>query len=95
MHGVLSIKSHAILFSYIIFQYSWVNEFKYLGLFLDNCLTFAAHIDYISDKCSAMIGCLSNALNKYRSITTKTLKIIYSSCVFSAMFYASEIYVCI
>ena len=40
-----------------------VETFKYLGITLDQCLTFESHIQYVYNKCCARLGMLRKAQN--------------------------------
>ena len=40
-----------------------METFKYLGITLDQCLTFELHIQYVYNKCCARLGMLRKARN--------------------------------
>ena len=58
-----------------------VSTFKYLGIKIDNCLTYKSHVEYVSKK----VGQRLHVLRKLRSfnISQKTMKQMYSSLILS------------
>ena len=58
----------------------WVDQIKYLGIIIDNKLTFKPHVDYVLGKLSAVQG-ITYALKK--TLPSTCLKIIYYSLAYS------------
>ena len=59
---------------------SWIDSFKYLGMIIDNKLSFKLHISYINNKISRGVG----ALNRLRYFCHKNILLkIYHSLVYS------------
>ena len=61
-----------------------VNEFKYLGVNIDNKLNWKCHIDYLSSQISKASGILYRYKNK---MPTHALKLIYHSLIGSKLHY--------
>ena len=57
-----------------------VEEFKSLGFLLDEHLSWKAHILYISNKISKMIGLF---MKLRKTLNTDTLRNLYFSCIYS------------
>jgi hypothetical protein len=76
--------SSGIQITYEDRKISSVNETKFLGLIINNNLTWKTHIEFIKSK-------LSSACYAVRSVkpflTIRTLKMIYYSCFHSVMTY--------
>ena len=63
-----------------------VNKFKYLGVLLDNNLSWKEHIEYISNKISSRLGILRRA----RKVLPKpTLQMLYNTLVLPLFDYCS------
>ena len=65
-----------------------VAEFKYLGIVIDNNLSFNKHAEYIAKKISKKVNYLSR-IGKYLSAWTK--RIIYNTIVHPHFIYCSTI----
>ena len=66
-----------------------VKENKFLGIMLDNCLTWKSHATYLSKKISKSIGILSRA-KKFLNLST--LRQLYFSFVFPYLSYCNVIW---
>ena len=64
----------------------FVNKFKYLGVFLDNNLSYSDHIDHISSKLSKAIGVM------YRlapNVPTSVLSSLYYALIYPHLIYCN------
>ena len=66
-----------------------VTQLKYIGLTLDDNLTWEPHINNI---CSALVRYYSIFYNIRNSITSDIARAIYYACIFPHISYAIEIY---
>ena len=66
-----------------------VTQFKYIGLMLDENLTWEPHINNI---CSALVRYYSIFYNIRNSITSNIARAIYYACIYPHISYAIEIY---
>ena len=66
-----------------------VTTFKYLGVQIDNMLTFEPHIDYIYRKSCQKVGAIKNC-RKY--ITPKLSNMLYKSLVLPLLDYCDIVY---
>ena len=62
---------------------------KYLGVFLDNHLTWSKHINYVTTRLNQAIGILSKLRN---NSSFKTLKMAYHSLFSSHLLYVSQLW---
>lgn len=61
-----------VIFSYNDTVIERVVTFKYLGLYLDECMTFQDHYNHITSKIASAIGCLNN-IKKFLNETVFTI----------------------
>ena len=66
-----------------------VNSFKYLGIYMDECMTFNDHFDHVSSKLTASIGCL-NTIKNY--VTEQVFIILINCFVYSVVDYGLPIW---
>lgn len=71
---------------------NWSNEVKYLGLLLDDKLTFRNHIDGIQAKCNKYIKCLYPLINRKSKLCLKNKLLIFKQIFRPAMLYAVPIW---
>ena len=66
-----------------------VNKFKYLGVLLDNTLSWKDHVEYIGNKISSRLGILRRA----RKVLPKsTLQMLYNTLVLPLFDYCSPVW---
>jgi hypothetical protein len=70
----------------------WSNQVKYLGLTLDQKLTFKDHIEGIQTKCNKYIKCLYPLINRRSKLCMKNKLLIYKQVFRPAMLYAVPIW---
>ena len=68
----------AVYFNNVILE--WVTDFKYLGIFIDNRLSFSTHSVILSRRISSVLGIISSARHL---LNTQALTTIYYSLVYS------------
>ena len=66
-----------------------VDNTKVLGLYVDDKLKWSAHTNYVSDKIAKVCGMIYNIRNK---LTTKAMRIIYMSLIYSHLIYCVPIW---
>ena len=66
-----------------------INKSKFLGVILDDCLSWIQHIDHIAKKMSKSIGILAR-LSKY--LDSKTLVNMYYAFVYPYLHYCNEVW---
>ena len=71
------------------FSLERVNSFKFLGLYLDEKLTFREHCTHVGNKISRSIGIMYR-LREYLSLNC--LKMLYNSLVYPYLFYCNIIW---
>lgn len=64
-----------------------ITKFKYLGVFLDECLTWAAHVKYVLGKASKKVGMLGR-LRKH--LSTHAANTLYKSYVVPVLEYCGH-----
>ena len=66
-----------------------VNKFKYLGVLLDNTLSWKDHVEYIGNKISSRLGILRRA----RKVLPKpTCQMLYNTLVLPLFHYCSPVW---
>ena len=65
-----------------------VNNYKFLGIYLDSQMTYKKHINYLSDKLSKSIY----TINKISFLDTKNLILLYNSFYLSNLSYGIEVW---
>ena len=79
----LCIESHKII---------WQDEVKYLGLTLDSKLTFASHIEHLSQRAVAKLIALYPLINRHSSVSKENKLLIYKSLIRPGLTYACPIW---
>ena len=70
----------------------WSSQVKYLGLVLDQKLTFKNHIEAIQAKCNKYIKCLYPLINRRSKLCIKNKLLIFKQIFRPAMLYAVPIW---
>ena len=65
-----------------------VNNYKYLGIYLDSQMTYKKHIHYLSNKLSTIIY----TIKKISFLDTKNLILLYNSFYLSNLSYGIEVW---
>ena len=68
-----------------------VSKFKYLGIYLDECLSWKDHIKSVVSKAGKKIGMLGRL--RY-NITTRSANVIYTSFIHPVMEYCDTVWTC-
>ena len=68
-----------------------VTEFRYLGIVLDEALTFSAHVKYLISKAGKRLGMLSRVRN---NISMHTANVIYKSFILPVLDYCDLVWGC-
>ena len=68
-----------------------VTEFRYLGIVLDEVLTFSAHVKYLISKAGKRLGMLSRVRN---NISMHTANVIYKSFILPVLDYCDLVWGC-
>ena len=69
-----------------------VNYIKYLGIILDNKLTFKEHIIHIEEKCTKLIFSLAKSAKLTWGLKHKALKTIYTGAILPLMTYGAPVW---
>jgi ribonuclease HI len=69
-----------------------VNNIKYLGIVLDNKLTFKEHIIHIEEKCMKLIFSLAKSAKLTWGLKHKALKTIYTGAILPLMTYGAPVW---
>jgi len=66
-----------------------VSKFKYLGVFLDNTLSWKDHVEYIGNKISSRLGILRRA---HKVLLKPTLQMLYNTLVLPLFDHCSPVW---
>ena len=67
----------------------WKDECKYLGVVLDKRLTFAKHIDFVTNKSNLCMKSLYSVLNRNSRLNTSSKLLLYKSAIRPILLYAA------
>jgi hypothetical protein len=70
-----------------------VQSLKYLGIILDQKLTFKDHINYVTDKCSRLIFALSKSAKLNWGLGHEALKTIYTGAILPLLQYGAPVWI--
>jgi len=70
-----------------------VKTLKYLGIILDQKLTFRDHINHITEKCSRLIFALSKSAKIHWGLGHEALKTIYTGAILPLLHYGAPIWI--
>ncbi|GFW93871.1 RNA-directed DNA polymerase from mobile element jockey [Trichonephila clavipes] len=87
--GVIDPQSELTLFENNI---QWVSVVRYLGLHLDNRLTYKKHIDYLSDKFWGRIALAISLIGRSSPLSLENEVILYKQILCSVIMYACPIW---
>ena len=73
-------------------EIKWETKVKYLGVILDQKLTFKEHISYIISKSNVLIKSLYPFINKSSSLNKENKMLIFKSIFHAVIFYAAPIW---
>ena len=68
-------------------QLSFVKEFKFLGVFFDQRLTWSRHVDYLVSKCSKAINILKSVSSTKWGADKSSMILLYKALVQSRLDY--------
>lgn len=90
-----NVSSPDVYFNNVLLEY--VNHFKYLGIFLDNKLSFHHHTNYISGKLSKVVGVMyaSSPYLNSAALITIYYSLIYSVFIQSIVIYGKTHKICV
>jgi hypothetical protein len=66
---------------------------KYLGVIIDNKLTFREHITHVTEKCRKLIFALSKSAKLNWGLSHKALKTLYTGAIQPLLLYGAPVWV--
>jgi len=72
---------------------TWCSEAKYLGIIIDNKLTFTPMLNYVTEKVSRSLWRLFNHTNHVTGASVRSLKLIFSAWIMPHFIYGSPIWI--
>ena len=73
-------------------QLRQVKTMKYLGIIIDNKLTFREHITHVKEKCRKIIFALSNSAKPNWGLNHKALKTLYTGGIQPLLLYGAPVW---
>lgn len=67
----------------------WVHQYKYLGIIMDDMMSFLPHVEYVSRKAVVLFQRLKSVGNTTWGLNFDTLKVLYRSVFESTVTYGS------
>ena len=75
-----------------IFNFSWSTKIKYLGVYLDNKLTFTHHIDYTCNRALKTLCKMYPYFNRTSSLSISNKITLFKLCILPILLYVSPVW---
>ena len=75
-----------------ILNFSWSTKIKYLGVYLDNKLTFTHHIDYTCNRALKTLCIMYPYFNRTSSLSISNKITLFKLCILPILLYASPVW---